>query len=226
MMIGPDLLAAPVTADRAEADGEAGRPTPVSVYLPPGRWLSVFGGHVLGGSRTIVVDAQLDEFPIYMRAGSAIGFNARTPDIWTRGWTTDELTSPRLAGWLSAPGGTRRSVGRRNLSALAGASVTVGRTAIATPAISSGRATLNASTRSGRVRLLVSGAPVQVQILVLTDHAPRAVTVDGFALPHRASIGSLRAAGQGWMMSRGALGGMIVKLSPRNGTATVTIVLG
>ena len=104
-MIGPGLLAAPVTADRSEADGEGGQPTPVSVYLPAGRWVNVFTGQAYSGGQTVVDPAGLDEFPLYLRAGAAIGFNARTPDVWSDGWGPDDLAKPGLAGWLYAPGG-------------------------------------------------------------------------------------------------------------------------
>lgn len=67
MMIGPHLLAAPVTADRAEADGAAGLPTPVDVYLPAGRWLDVFSGTVVTGGRWLVRESSLDDFPLYLR---------------------------------------------------------------------------------------------------------------------------------------------------------------
>lgn len=80
VMVGPDLLAAPVTADRAQAAGDAGRPTPVRVYVPHGSWINLFTGRVVPGGRTITTDVGLAEFPLYMRAGAAIGFNARTPD--------------------------------------------------------------------------------------------------------------------------------------------------
>jgi alpha-D-xyloside xylohydrolase len=67
MMIGPRLLAVPVTADRAEADGAAGRPTPVDVYLPAGRWLDLFSGKVSIGNQHLVRESTLDEFPLYLR---------------------------------------------------------------------------------------------------------------------------------------------------------------
>jgi alpha-glucosidase (family GH31 glycosyl hydrolase) len=109
-MVGPDLLAAPVTASRAEADGVAGRPTPVSVYLPAGRWVNVFTGQVVPGGQTVVDSAGLDEFPLFLRTGTAIGFNARTPDVWSGGWGTNDLAKPGLAGWLYAPGASGRVV--------------------------------------------------------------------------------------------------------------------
>jgi alpha-glucosidase (family GH31 glycosyl hydrolase) len=202
IVIGPDLLAAPVTADRAEADGEAGRPTPVRVYLPPGRWWDVFAGRVLKGGRTLLDDATMNEFPLYARAGTAIGFNARTPAVWARGWTTDQLSARGLAGWLYAPG-----------------------PGVATPAISSGPGTLTASTAAGLVRLRVRGGPARVQILVLSRRPPQAATVDGRPLQHRPSVAALRRSRQGWMLTRGPFGGVLVKLSPDHGAATVQLLL-
>jgi alpha-glucosidase (family GH31 glycosyl hydrolase) len=110
LMVGPDLLAAPVTADRAETDGAAGRPTPVDVYLPEGRWVDVYTGQVVDGGRTVTRETSLDEFPLYLRAGATIGFNARVPGVWQDGWGTNDLTTPGLSGWLYAPTGTSTHV--------------------------------------------------------------------------------------------------------------------
>ncbi len=67
MMVGPHLLAVPVTEDRAESDGAAGQPTPVNVYLPRGTWLDLFSGEVVTGGRHLVRESTLDEFPLYLR---------------------------------------------------------------------------------------------------------------------------------------------------------------
>lgn len=75
LMIGRHLLAVPVTADRAEADGAAGQPTPVDVYLPAGRWLDLFTGEVISGGQHLVRATTLDEFPLYLRLD---GFGAQT----------------------------------------------------------------------------------------------------------------------------------------------------
>jgi alpha-D-xyloside xylohydrolase len=86
MMIGPHLLAVPVTADRAEADGAAGLATPVDVYLPAGRWLDVFAGRVIQGGQQIVREASLDEFPLYVRLD---GLTATTlTELRERAWLT------------------------------------------------------------------------------------------------------------------------------------------
>ena len=102
-LVGPDLLAAPVTADRAEQDGQAGQPTPVDVYLPAGRWIDLYSGEVIEGGRHVTRPTGLDEFPLYLRAGALIGFNARTPEIWDEPWGVNDLERPGRAGWMYAP---------------------------------------------------------------------------------------------------------------------------
>src|SRR6266545_2697923 len=155
-MIGPDLLAAPVVADRAEADGAAGQPTPVSVYLPAGRWVDLYSGQVVDGGLTITRQAGLDEFPLYLRAGAAIGFSSRV----LGGWGTNDLTKPGLSGWLYAPG-----------------------TAGGGKAISADQGSLTASTSRGLIALRLRGAPAQAQVVVLAQRAPASVVVDGRPLP-------------------------------------------
>jgi alpha-D-xyloside xylohydrolase len=195
LMVGPALLAAPVTADRAEADGAAGESTPVDVYLPAGRWFDLFGGQVVEGGRRIVRSATLDEFPLYMKAGSAIGFNLRDPNVWTNGWDVDGLAQRGRAGWMVAPGRER------------------------TEAISSEHGKLVADGRRGGVALALKRAPAQTQILVLSSEPPRAVRVDGRVLPRYASASALRRADRGWLYTRAPFGGTLVKLqmrAPRN----------
>jgi alpha-D-xyloside xylohydrolase len=209
-MIGPDLLAAPVTADLAEADGEGGQPTPVSVYLPAGRWVNVFTGQAYSGGQTVGDPAGLDEFPLYLRAGAAIGFNARTPDVWSDGWGPDDLAKPGLAGWLYAPGGP----GGPAAQPLGGP---------ASRAISSGQGTLIAATVGAQVRLVLRDAPSHAQVLVLTSHSPRSVAVNGLMLPRAVGAAALREMSVGWTFSPGAFGGVMVKVSSPGGTATVQI---
>ncbi|WP_285750708.1 TIM-barrel domain-containing protein [Lentzea sp. NBRC 105346] len=105
-MVGPDLLAAPVTADRAEADGAAGQPTPVDVYLPPGKWVDLFAGTVVEGGRHVTRLSTLDEFPLYLRAGSVAPLNFRTPDVWAKPWGVNDLDRTDRAGWVVSPDAT------------------------------------------------------------------------------------------------------------------------
>ena len=107
-MVGPDLLAAPVTADRAEADGAAGKPTPVDVWLPPGEWIDLYSGARVAGGRTVVRETSLDESPLYLRATAAMPFNSgRRTSGPSRGVSTTSTVRDR-AGWLVSPGADGR----------------------------------------------------------------------------------------------------------------------
>jgi alpha-D-xyloside xylohydrolase len=88
MMIGPNLLAVPVTADRAEADGAAGLPTPVDVYLPQGQWLDLYSGEIVSGGRHLVRESTVDEFPLYLR-------------LHSRAVPSGDNAVERIQNWLS-----------------------------------------------------------------------------------------------------------------------------
>jgi alpha-glucosidase (family GH31 glycosyl hydrolase) len=199
-MVGPDLLAAPVTGDNAEADGAAGRSTPVPVYLPRGRWIDLYAGTVVDGGRTITRPTSLDEFPLYLRAGSSIGFNARTPDVWADGWGPNDLSHPGLSGWMYAPGSSRAAAGD---GTSAGA--------------------FTAATAHGVVSLHLNRATPRTQVLVLTHARPKRVIVDGRVLPAAAAPANLRAAHEGWTMSDGPFGGVVLKLTPKHGQSSARI---
>ncbi|HZO97695.1 MAG TPA: TIM-barrel domain-containing protein [Gaiellaceae bacterium] len=91
LLVGPDLLAAPVT----------GPGTTPSVYLPAGRWVDLHTGAVVKGPAAFTRATPLDELPLYARAGAVVPFNLRTADSW---WGADELTHPGRAGYLVAGG--------------------------------------------------------------------------------------------------------------------------
>ncbi len=91
LMVGRNLLAAPVTS--------AART--VSVYLPAGRWIDLFDGRVVTGGRVVRRTTPLREFPLYLRAGTKIGFNLRDAHLWPRAWPLNALQLAGRAGWLS-----------------------------------------------------------------------------------------------------------------------------
>jgi alpha-D-xyloside xylohydrolase len=94
LLVGPDLLAAPV----------AGPGTTPRVYLPEGGWVDLYSGSPVEGGRVFVRETPLDEFPLYARAGAVIPFNLRTrSDSW---WDANEQTSPGRAGYLATNGAT------------------------------------------------------------------------------------------------------------------------
>jgi alpha-glucosidase (family GH31 glycosyl hydrolase) len=92
-LVGPDLLAAPVT----------GEGTTPSVYLPPGGWFDLYtGGLVKGGGAAFTRSTPLLQFPLYARAGAVVPFNLRAATgSW---WGVDELTHPGRTGFLATDG--------------------------------------------------------------------------------------------------------------------------
>ncbi|HET7572844.1 MAG TPA: TIM-barrel domain-containing protein [Gaiellaceae bacterium] len=93
-LVGPSLLAAPVTRAGTHAD----------VYLPRGRWTELATGAALAGPRSFDRKAPLGRLPLYLRAGTAIPFAAREPAIWPKAWPVDATTLAGRGGWVYAPG--------------------------------------------------------------------------------------------------------------------------
>jgi alpha-D-xyloside xylohydrolase len=200
-LVGPDLLAAPVAADRAQADGDAGRATPVDVYLPAGDWVDLYTGQRVSGGRHVTRMSTLDDFPLYLRAGSAIGFNARTPDVWAQPWGVNDLDRPGRAGWLFTPG--------------------PGRTESTSP--DGGR--LVAERQGNRVTITLAGAPAETQILLPGAGIPRELAIDGRPAGAAVPAATLRGETSGWTVRPGAFGGTVLKLRPVGGHSQVTFTL-
>ena len=94
LLVGPDLLAAPV----------AGQGTTPSVYLPAGVWNDLATGARVAGPAAFTRQTPLDELPLYLRSGAAIPYNLRSPDIWSSPWGSADLFRDGRGGWLLAPG--------------------------------------------------------------------------------------------------------------------------
>jgi alpha-D-xyloside xylohydrolase len=92
-LVGPDMLAAPVT--------RAG--TKASIYLPPGAWIDLHTGARVSGGRTLVRRTPLIVLPLYLRVGAVVPFNLRTAHSW---WGVDELEHRGRAGFVAASGTT------------------------------------------------------------------------------------------------------------------------
>ncbi len=199
MMIGKDLLAVPVSADRNESDAAAGKPTPVEVYLPAGRWIDLHTGASIEGGKRFVRESTLDDFPLYLRAGAAIGFNQRVEGVWPQEWGTNDLDRMDRSGWLYAPGD--------------GPTYTTSPTG----------GTLFAHGGRKTITLAVTGAPAETQVMV-TAGKPARVLIDG--RPVAETTGPLAGKATGWTMKPGPFGGILLKLKPRAGFSTVTITLG
>ena len=91
LLVGPDLLAAPVS----------GPGTTPSVYLPKGTWVDLYTGATVSGGRVFTRSTPLTAFPLYARAGAVIPFNLRTKNSW---WGVNEQTHPGRAGFLATNG--------------------------------------------------------------------------------------------------------------------------
>ncbi|HZQ02827.1 MAG TPA: TIM-barrel domain-containing protein [Gaiellaceae bacterium] len=91
LMVGPDLLAAPVV----------GAGTTPRVYLPPGRWVDLYSGRTVEGPLTFTRETPLAQFPLYARAGAVVPFDYRTDRPW---WGLNELAHPGRAGYLASGG--------------------------------------------------------------------------------------------------------------------------
>lgn len=182
--VGDALLAAPIVAERA-----------ARVYLPAGTWIDYFSGARIRGDRAVVRRSGRDDFPLYVRAGTALPDNFRDPPVWPEAWRPDDLARAGRQGWVVAPA--------------------PGATAIAR----SGSTTLTATVASsGDVTVSLRGAAPSQQLRV---HVPRPVcSVDD--IPRRAGVTALRAAASGWLPDPARSATVVVKAQlPR--TATLTL---
>jgi alpha-D-xyloside xylohydrolase len=197
-LVGPDLLAAPVTAGTRTGRSLSGPPSNWQVFVPAGAWHDVFDGTVVKGPQTLSRATPLAEIPLYLRAGAAIPFNARAPEVWAKSWGLDDLNRPGRAGWVYAPG--------EDSTTAAG-----------------GRAGTLAVAREGtRIELSLTGGQRETQIRVLMRERPCRVLVGGRNAPERAPA-FLRGQATGWTFSKGAFGGVTLKLTAPVKSAAVTL---
>lgn len=173
--------------------------TSARVYLPPGQWLDLASGVTEAGPSTLVRTTPVDELPLYLRVGAALPYNLRAPDVWRVPWGLDDLFRRGRSGWLLAPG----TAGARGSSAEYG--------------------TIRASWVGDRLRIVLGRAAKETQVLVTGVRQPRAMTIDGRTLPRSRGAARLRAYRSGWLLKRGAPAGVLLKLAPRGGRATVEL---
>lgn len=102
MMIGDDLLVAPVTSP-----GQTAR----LVYLPRGVWYDFWSGAACTGGRLVSVPAPLEKIPLFVRGGSMIPMAPAMDYVGERPWSTiDVAVAPddqgKAAGTLYEDDGT------------------------------------------------------------------------------------------------------------------------
>ncbi len=76
-MFGDDMLIAPVTSEVDSVDGYAN----VKVWLPAGEWLEYETGQMLTGGKTYERRFTLDEYPVYVKAGSIIPYFGKLKNL-------------------------------------------------------------------------------------------------------------------------------------------------
>lgn len=91
LLVGRDLLAAPVTSATHDA----------AVYLPRGDWIDLFTGRTVAGPSEVLRSTPLAQFPLYLRADATIPFNLREASLWQRSWPLNALQLTGRAGWLT-----------------------------------------------------------------------------------------------------------------------------
>jgi hypothetical protein len=199
-LVGPNLLAAPVARSQAGADDNLQQ-----VYLPRGQWVDLYNGELVAGPSVRLRPTPLDEFPLYLRRGSAIPFNWHEPNIWRVPWATDDLDRTDRAGWLYAPrSGTAYDVSESGPY--------------------SGR--FDARRRGGAIDIALHDAPSETQVMVLASGVPTRVLIDGEPVDQAGSLDELRNAKQGWIYHDGGpRRGVILKLAPSRGISNVTMLV-
>ena len=76
-MFGDDMLIAPVTSEVDSVDGYAN----VKVWLPAGEWLEYETGQMLQGGKNYERRFTLDEYPVYVKAGSIIPYFGKLKNL-------------------------------------------------------------------------------------------------------------------------------------------------
>jgi alpha-glucosidase (family GH31 glycosyl hydrolase) len=184
--VGKSLLVAPLRAPGVRA----------SVYLPEGSWVDLNTGQGYTGGQTFTRTTPLTEFPLYLHAASAIPFNLRDPDVWTKPWGLSDLVRSDRAGWLIAPGTGRAT------------STTAGRIAFV--------------EHGASLTVDVSHAPRDVQLLVLLPDQPHSIAIGGRSYS-ASTAPALKQRSEGWVVRGQPFGGAVVKLRTNGGAAHVEL---
>jgi hypothetical protein len=72
--------------------------------------------------------------------------------------------------------------------------------------------------------MVLARARAETQVAVVGTRVPARVTIDGTVIPRSASARALRSMSQGWLVARGgSVSGVVLKLAPRGGRATVEL---
>lgn len=76
-MFGDDMMIAPIIAPVSEDDGYAR----LNVWLPEGEWLEYETGTMLKGGQTVERAFTMDEYPVYVKAGSILPYYGKVNNL-------------------------------------------------------------------------------------------------------------------------------------------------
>ncbi len=99
-LLGDNVLAAPIVSAGA-GPGHVGTQT---VWFPPGTWFNRFSGERFAGGQDVLVAADIDEFPLYVRGGVPLPLQPYQARM-----ATAPLTTLRVVCYPGADGQTGRS---------------------------------------------------------------------------------------------------------------------
>jgi alpha-D-xyloside xylohydrolase len=180
--VGENLLAAPVILPAKGANATS------QVYLPAGHWIDFFTGQEVDGGHRVTRTSTPTDFPLYVRSGSALAANLRSPAVWGEPWRVNDLIRPGRQGWLVAP--ARGSVASARTQG----------------------ATLSATEpKDGEIAIVLHGAAREQQVVVLGSPDTCRVLLDGHAVPRAPTAAALRERSAGWMIEPAPRRAVVVK---------------
>jgi hypothetical protein len=190
--VGDALLAAPIV------DAAYGDPAKTSVYLPAGTWIDFFTGRRYAGGRSIMRSSTPQDFPLFVRVGTALPYNFRQPEVWADPWRVDDLARAGREGWLVAP-----------------------KLGVTATALSGSTRLVATEPSRSQIEIWLSGAEPEQQLLVLPDTPICHVTVNGVPAPRTASATALKTRSVGWSVEPGAPHGVVIKAHVRRSALVV-----
>jgi len=158
---GDNLLVAPVVT----AGVGPGRVASQTVWFPPGTWYNYFTGERYMGGTDVLVAADINEFPLYVRGGVPVPMQPYTPRMGTTA-----LTTLRVRCYPGADGQT----GRSNLYEDDGVSTAYERGQSATTPLSYTRRGSVVSITVGATRGHYAGQPARRAVVIELPDTARA----------------------------------------------------
>jgi hypothetical protein len=185
LMLGPDVLGKIVLGPIGSTG--PGDTKPLKVWLPPGDWVDLFTGGVTGGGGPVTRWTSIADFPLFLRRGSAIPFNFRSPRVFAADWDLNDLDRRGRLSWTYAPAEGRRTHARYFGSRLI------------------------ARARGKTIDIRLTGARRETAVRLLAVARPCGVTIDGARVREAASPAALTRLESGWLWDGGRRSAVLMR---------------